>query len=130
MSAVRAASSTWRMCGVHPLASATALRRSHTLPPSEMKSLYGSITSRPVRLLSYFTPSTLLQCTAEHHRQNLVDQRLRAENDGEGEALGVFGVGLGGVDHDAQVVGRDDEGVAVQRDRANVGVVDDLATPE
>ena len=29
--------------GTHLLASATPLRRSHTLPPSEMKSLYGSI---------------------------------------------------------------------------------------
>src|ERR1700754_1189759 len=36
------------MCGMQPVASATPLRRSQTLPPSEMKSLYGSITSRPV----------------------------------------------------------------------------------
>jgi hypothetical protein len=55
------------MCGTHPLASATPLRRSHTLPPSEMKSLYGSITTRPVLLLRYITSSTLLRSAGEHH---------------------------------------------------------------
>src|ERR1700684_268628 len=43
------------MWGTHPLASATYLRRSQTLPPSEMKSLYGSITTSPVSSLLYVT---------------------------------------------------------------------------
>ena len=42
------------MLGTHLLASATAFRRSHTLPPSEMKSLYGSITRSAVISLSKF----------------------------------------------------------------------------
>ena len=33
------------MFGTHALASATRFRRSHTFPPSEIKSLYGSITT-------------------------------------------------------------------------------------
>jgi len=33
--------------------------------------------------------------------KNLVDQRLCAEDDREGEALGVFCLGFGRVDHDA-----------------------------
>src|SRR5215472_1221036 len=36
-------------------ASATVFKRSHTLPPSEMKSLYGSITRSAVRSFSYVT---------------------------------------------------------------------------
>jgi hypothetical protein len=59
-----------------------------------------------------------------------VDQRLCAENNREGEALGVFRRGFGGVDHDAQIVGGDDERVAVQRDATEVGMVDDLAPAE
>ncbi len=59
-----------------------------------------------------------------------VDQRLRPENDREREALGVLRLGFGGIDHDAQVVGRDDERVAVQRDVPDVGVVDHLVAPE
>src|SRR5262244_3167595 len=43
------------MCGTHPFASATVFRRSHTLPPSEMKSLYGSISRRAVSCLLYVT---------------------------------------------------------------------------
>jgi hypothetical protein len=54
---------------------------------------------------------------------DLVDERLCAEHDREGEALGVFGVRFGGVDRDAEVVGGDDERVAFQRDAADVGVV-------
>jgi hypothetical protein len=46
----------------------------------------------------------------------LVDERLCAEDDGECEPFGVLGVGLGGVDHDPQVVAGDDEGVAVECD--------------
>lgn len=45
----------------------------------------------------------------------------------EGEALGVFGVRFGGVDRVAEVVGGDDERVAVQRDAPDGRVVDDLA---
>src|SRR5215510_5610832 len=41
------------MWGTQLLASATALMRGQTLPPSEMKSLYGSTTSSAVMLLSY-----------------------------------------------------------------------------
>ena len=62
--------------------------------------------------------------------ENSVDQRLCAENDREGKAFGVFGFGFGGIDHDAQIVGGDDKCVALQRDVPDVGVVDDLATPE
>ena len=47
---------------------------------------------------------------------DLVDERLCAEHDCEGEALGVFGLGLGGVDHDPEVVGGDDDRVAVECD--------------
>jgi hypothetical protein len=36
------------MFGTHPFASATGLSRSDTLPPSEMKSLYGSMIKSPV----------------------------------------------------------------------------------
>ena len=54
----------------------------------------------------------------------LVDQRLRAENCCKGEAFGVFGLGLGGEDHDPQVIGGRDQGVAVKRDVAYFGVVD------
>jgi hypothetical protein len=41
---------------------------------------------------------------------------LGSENDREAESFGVFRVGFGGVDHDAEVVAGDDEGVAVERD--------------
>src|SRR5215471_7528674 len=40
------------MCGTQPLASPTAFTRSQILPPSEMKSLYGSITRSAVICLS------------------------------------------------------------------------------
>src|ERR1700738_3713807 len=66
---------------------------------------------------------------SSHEKRNLVDQRLCAENDREAEALGVFGLGFGGVDRDAKIVGGDDERVAVQRDAVDVGVVDDLVSP-
>ncbi len=36
------------MCGTQLLASATAWMRGQILPPSEMKSLYGSTTRSPV----------------------------------------------------------------------------------
>src|SRR5262245_51940737 len=48
------------MCGTQLFASATAFRRSHSLPPSEMKSLYGSITRSAVISLSYVTVMRLL----------------------------------------------------------------------
>ena len=41
--------------GIQRFASATPFKRSHTLPPSEMKSLYGSITRSAVSCLSYVT---------------------------------------------------------------------------
>ena len=44
-------SRTCSIWGTQPFASATAFRRSHTLPPSEMKSLYGSITRQGSKLL-------------------------------------------------------------------------------
>src|SRR5215469_14526144 len=53
MPALRAASRTCTMCGTHWLPSATSFMRSHTLPPSEMKSLYGSTTMSPVMSFSY-----------------------------------------------------------------------------
>src|SRR5215467_9458304 len=43
------------MLGTQRFASATAFRRSHTLPPSEMKSLYGSITRSAVSCWLYVT---------------------------------------------------------------------------
>src|ERR1700754_4065483 len=52
MPALRAASRTSAMWRMQLLAPATPLSRSHTLPPSEMKSLYGSITRSPVMSLS------------------------------------------------------------------------------
>ena len=51
---------------------------------------------------------------------------LGAEDGDEVEAVGVCAAVFGGVDHDAQVVGGDDEGVAVEGDRSDGGVVDDL----
>src|SRR5579859_297739 len=51
--AVRAASSTCTIFVIQPFASATGLRRSHTLPPTEMKSLYGSITRSAAARFSY-----------------------------------------------------------------------------
>src|SRR4249919_400610 len=59
MPARRAALRTSNMCGTHALASATPFRRSHTFPPSEIKSLYGSITTRPVMSFSYVTSAML-----------------------------------------------------------------------
>ena len=41
-------------------------------------------------------------------------------------AVGVLGAGFGGVDRDPQVVAGDDEGVAVECDESDVGMVDDL----
>lgn len=41
---------------------------------------------------------------------------LRAQHDGQTEALGVLGVGFRGEDHDAQVISGDDERVPVQGD--------------
>jgi hypothetical protein len=40
--------------------------------------------------------------------RDLVDQQLCAENCCKGEALGIFGPGFGGEDHDPQVIGGDD----------------------
>jgi hypothetical protein len=39
--------------------------------------------------------------------RNSNNQRLSAEDDREGEAFGVFRLGFGGVEHDAQIVGGD-----------------------
>jgi hypothetical protein len=44
------------------------------------------------------------------------DQVLGSQEDGQSEALGVGAAGLGGVDHDPEVVARDDEHVAVHAD--------------
>src|SRR5215475_6812648 len=54
MSAFRAAFRTRNILGTQLFASATPFKRSHSLPPSEMKSLYGSITRSAVISLSYF----------------------------------------------------------------------------
>src|SRR5262249_38755990 len=48
----RAAFRTFSMLGTQSFASATALMRGQILPPSEMKSLYGSTTKRALMLLS------------------------------------------------------------------------------
>src|SRR5262249_14513635 len=58
-SALRAAFRTSSICWTQLLASATALMRGQILPPSEMKSLYGSTTSSAVMSLSYVGVSTL-----------------------------------------------------------------------
>src|SRR5215470_8179185 len=55
MPAFRPASRTWLIWGTHWFASATRFKRSHTLPPSEMKSLYASITTSAVMSRSYVT---------------------------------------------------------------------------
>jgi hypothetical protein len=44
-----------QQCGTQLFASATRFKRSHILPPSEMKSLYGSIITSAVSCLSYVT---------------------------------------------------------------------------
>jgi hypothetical protein len=46
--------------GPHSFAATTALKRSHILPPSEMKSLYGSMTRSAVTSLSNFRYATYL----------------------------------------------------------------------
>jgi hypothetical protein len=57
-------------------------------------------------------------------------EALGAQNDGEGKPLGVLGAGLGGVRQQARIVPGDHERVAVERDRADRGVVDDLLLPQ
>jgi hypothetical protein len=54
------------MCGTQRLASATALMRFQTLPPSEMKLLYESISNNAVERVSYvrfsmITPTLVIQ---------------------------------------------------------------------
>src|SRR5262245_16225174 len=55
--ALRAVFRVRNMFGTQLFASATDLTRSHNLPPSEMKSLYGSIKRSAVTSLLYVTPS-------------------------------------------------------------------------
>src|SRR5215831_4964063 len=57
--ALRATFRTSSICATQLLASATALMRGQILPPSEMKSLYGSTTSSAVMPLSYVGVSTV-----------------------------------------------------------------------
>src|ERR1700748_2592140 len=57
-------------------------------------------------------------------RAPLFDQGLRAEDDGEGEALRVPGAGFGRVDHDADVVDGDEQDVAVEGDSGERRMVD------
>jgi hypothetical protein len=47
------------------------------------------------------------------------------KHDGEFKPVGVFGSGFGRVSHDAEVFAGDDESVAVERDPADRGVLDD-----
>src|SRR5262245_17244344 len=54
MFAFRAASRTCVIWGTHLFASATPFKRSHTFPPSDMKSLYGSMRRSAVISLSNF----------------------------------------------------------------------------
>ena len=61
------------MCGMQTLASATPLSRSHTLPPSEMKSLYGiDHYEAGAMSLSYVTHAMFLQRLAFHHRRRFI----------------------------------------------------------
>src|SRR5262249_47098092 len=53
--ATRATVRTCNICGTQLFASATPLSLSHSLPPSEIKSLYGSITRSAVISFSYVT---------------------------------------------------------------------------
>ena len=53
-------------------------------------------------------------------------QVLAAEDDGKVQLVGVLGPGLGGVDHDPQVLPGDGEHVAVERDVADLRVGDRL----
>src|SRR5215813_2972968 len=71
--ASRAAFKTCSMCGTQLFASATALIRFQILPPSEMKSLYGSTTSSAVSCLSYVT----FAMVSLHHRMRVAPCRLR-----------------------------------------------------
>jgi hypothetical protein len=54
---------------------------------------------------------------------------LRAQNGEEREPLGVLGSRLGRVDHDGQVRPDHAEDVAVQGQRTNLRMVDDLSRP-
>src|SRR5262249_2588524 len=54
MFAFRAASRTCVIWGTHLFASATPFKRSHTFPPSDMKSLYGAMTRSAVISLPNF----------------------------------------------------------------------------
>src|SRR6185437_11263261 len=56
-SAFRAAFRTCSIFGTQLFVSATVFNRSQNLPPSEMKSLYGSITRSAVMSLSNFRPA-------------------------------------------------------------------------
>src|SRR5215813_9423635 len=70
------------MCGTQLLASATALMRGQILPPSEMKSLYGSTTRRAVICFhSLLLPSLLLEALnasalARHHWHDLESDNI------------------------------------------------------
>jgi hypothetical protein len=54
---------------------------------------------------------------------------LRTKHDRQAEAFGVLRAGFCGVDHDPQIVGGDDQRVAVERDEADLGMIDDLVPP-
>ena len=76
------------MCGMQPLASATPFSRSHTLPPSEMKSLYGSITSSPVMPgAKVMAPSSLGLVRRVRHGVAIGHRRGRRQSDDEGRQV-------------------------------------------
>ncbi len=60
-------------------------------------------------------------------KHGLAHECLGAEGGDQCEVLGVFGAGLGGVDHDAQVAAGHGEDVAVEDEGADLRVVDRLA---
>src|SRR5207253_2010414 len=79
-SACRAAFRTRSMCGTQSFDSATGFKRSQTLPPSEIKSLYGSITRSAViscRNSRFVMPFLLRFLLAFQATQHLREGHLR-----------------------------------------------------
>src|SRR5262245_24995449 len=78
------------MCGTQSFASATPFKRSHTLPPSEMKSLYGSITRSAVICLLYVTfamVSRELRCVLREDLVVIVGQVVALKRGGGERAI-------------------------------------------
>ena len=113
--------SGWNPMHQHPphtplFASTSAAKSSHVSGSSGRVVYVGSTT--------VMTPRSRTPPTAG--RRGSLDQLLRPQDHGEGKPFRLLGPGFGGVDHQPHVVGRDEEHVTVEGDRADEGVVDDL----